>query len=58
MEERGIYRYKGLKRFLTLGLPRSLFRPIIYNKCDYIHANFLKTLNSSAKKIISIPPGS
>lgn len=53
MEERGIFRYKGLKGFLTMSIFRSLFRPLLFDKSDYIHASFLASLNSCSKTLLS-----
>lgn len=42
---RGIWTHGALKTFLTRGLLRGIFRPLLYTKGENIHADFLAVLN-------------
>lgn len=43
--KRGIFRYGIFKAFLTRGLFRKLFKPLLYSKTDKIHDEFISVLN-------------
>jgi hypothetical protein len=41
---RGIMRHGSLKAFLTRGLPKKVFRPLLYDRVDFVHHDFLGAL--------------
>jgi len=48
--ERGIFRHSKLKAFLTRGIFKTVFRPLLYSNEDFIHSNFSYVLNDFAYK--------
>lgn len=46
MSNRGIFTHGPLKAFLTRGLFRNVFRPLLYGKLDHIHWNFIEVFNN------------
>lgn len=54
MRKFGVYRYTGFKLLLVKGPLRWIFQPIIYDKADYLHKNFLHPLYDCQIKIQDI----
>ena len=48
--KRGIFRHGPVKTFLTRGLFKSIFIPILYKREDIIHKEFANTLNGYVLK--------
>lgn len=42
---RGVWRHGRIKTFLTRGVLKSVFRPLLYKTEDEVHKSFLDTLN-------------
>jgi hypothetical protein len=49
--KKGVFTHGPLKTFLTRGLFKSIFKPLLYSKEDHIHSNFLNVLNNCIIKI-------
>jgi hypothetical protein len=55
-DERGIFRHGLFKTFLTRGLFKSIFRPILYQREENIHLEFVNVLNDYVLKQEMISP--
>lgn len=47
--KRGIFRHGRLKTFLTRGILKGIFEPILYSDSDRIHRDFILPLNDCAR---------